>query len=258
RPSLQRRAWLLAPARHFSYVNPFPIPFPYDIDPPGPNDPPAAQSISVHLHTNAVLHIHDSKLHDTPRVLLGIAPTALRDCLPDCFPHLDVGDAFAVLGSEHGPASPEAVSAREELVDIISGYSVLATPKDANDSRAFPPWSLRYSRHQFGSWAGQLGDGRAVSILITPHPSDPSRSIELQLKGAGRTPFLRTVDGLAVVRSSISCPAMHAFRIPTTRVLSLPVQRERTESACILTRLAPSFIRIENFEAMIGPTNTVF
>ncbi|KAG6900226.1 hypothetical protein C0993_001295, partial [Termitomyces sp. T159_Od127] len=278
-PSLQRRARLLAPACHFSYVNPFPIPFPYDIDPPGPNDPPApdknayietwlAAREAVHErpspHPNAVLRIHDPKLRDTPRVLLGIAHTALRDCLP----HLDVGDAFAVLGSEHGPVSPEAVSAREELVDVLSGHSVLATPKDTDDSAAFAPWSLRYSGHQFGSWAGQLGDGRAISILVTPHPSDPSQSIELQLKGAGRTPFSRTADGLAVVRSSIReylcSEAMHALGIPTTRALSLislpslPVQRERTESACVLTRLAPSFIRIGNFEAMNGPTNMFF
>lgn len=183
-PSIQRRARLLAPPSHFSFVNPFAIPFPYDIDPPGPDDPPAADKNAyietwlaarepVHerppRHPNAVLRIHDPSLRDTPRVLLGIAHTALRDCLP----HLDVGDAFSTLGtpslsarsiSADRPASPDSVSARQELVDILSGYSVLATPKSSDDSAAFAPWSLRYSGHQFGTWAGQLGDGRAISI----------------------------------------------------------------------------------------------
>ncbi|KAG5718650.1 UPF0061 protein C20G4.05c [Termitomyces sp. T112] len=287
-PSLQRRARLLAAQSHFSFVNPFPFPFPYDIEPPGPDDSPVtdknayvetwlAAREAIHERSsqcpNAVLRIHDPKLRETPRVLLGVAETALRDCLPN----LDVGDTFSVLGepslsgesaNENGSASPEAVSAREQLVDILSGYSVLSTPESSDDSIAFAPWSLRYSGHQFGTWAGQLGDGRAISILVTPHPSDPTQTIELQLKGAGRTPFSRTADGLAVVRSSIReylcSEAMHALRIPTTRALSLislpslPVQRERTESACVLTRLAPSFIRIGNFEAMNGPANMFF
>ncbi|KAG6861361.1 hypothetical protein C0995_001094 [Termitomyces sp. Mi166 len=301
-PSLQRRARLLAPQAHFAFVNPFPVPFPYDIQPPGPDDPPLtdksayveswlAAREAVHerpSNSNAVLRIHDPKLRETPRVLLGVAETALRDCLPN----LDVGDAFSLLGTpslsdqspnKSGSTSPEAVSARQELVDILSGYSVLSTPKSNDDDTAFAPWSLRYSGHQFGTWAGQLGDGRAISIrehfflfvflgslsqVVTPHPSDPSQTIELQLKGAGRTPFSRTADGLAVLRSSIReylcSEAMHALRIPTTRALSLislpslPVHRERTESACVLTRLAPSFIRIGNFEAMNGPTNMFF
>jgi uncharacterized protein YdiU (UPF0061 family) len=85
---------------------------------------------------------------------------------------------------------------------------------------SFAPWSLRYSGHQFGAWARQLGDGRAISIRtclslfrlsvrtfqrlvadVTPHPSDPETTYELQLKGAGRTPFSRRADGLAVVTS---------------------------------------------------------
>lgn len=90
-------------------------------------------------------------------------------------------------------------------------------------SDIFAPWSLRYSGHQFGSWAGQLGDGRAITvgevfsiassscahashpnqIAVTEHPSDPLNTYELQLKGAGRTPFSRMADGLAVVRSSV-------------------------------------------------------
>ncbi|KAG6830658.1 hypothetical protein H0H92_015555 [Tricholoma furcatifolium] len=287
KPSLQRRARLLAPESHFSFVNPFPCPFPYDIEPSTDEtvtDKAAyieqwlADRDAVHERPStspSPLRIHDRKLSDQPRVLLGIAPSALRDCLPS----LDVGDAFSLIGTptlsdefsdqDTPHPDPAAVSARNELIDILSGHSVLATPKSHPDpATAFAPWSLRYSGHQFGTWAGQLGDGRAISILATPHPSDPSQVVELQLKGAGRTPFSRTADGLAVVRSSIReylcSEAMHALDIPTTRALSLvslpalPVQRESQESACVLTRLAPSFIRIGSFEALNGPANMFF
>ncbi|KAG6852250.1 hypothetical protein C0991_001571, partial [Blastosporella zonata] len=308
KPSLQRRARLLPPHCHFSFVNPFPSPFPYDIDAPGPDDPPVtdkAAYIEEWLAAREAIHerpssnpqrlrIHDPDpaLRKQSLVLLGVAETALRDCLPN----LDVGDAFAVLGApslsdeyaDEGDSqrsdNPDAVRARDELVDILSGQSVLATPKSVEDEHAFAPWSLRYSGHQFGSWAGQLGDGRAISIresflvptficpddpeVTTPHPRDPQQLVELQLKGAGRTPFSRSADGLAVLRSSIReylcSEAMHALHIPTTRALSLvslpslPVARERLESACVLTRLAPSFIRIGSFEALNGPANMFF
>ncbi|KAG6906297.1 hypothetical protein DXG01_014685 [Tephrocybe rancida] len=290
KPSLQRRARLLAPQSHFSFVNPLPVPFPYDIDPPGPDAPPVEDKGAYveewlakreatnerpvdERYPNAALRIHDPdpELRKQPVVLLGLAETALRDCLPN----LDVGDALAVLGApslsdEYGDEgdsqpsdNPDAVKARQELVDVLSGQSVLATPKDVEDKRAFAPWSLRYSGHQFGSWAGQLGDGRAISILTTPHPNDPNQLVEIQLKGAGRTPFSRSADGLAVVRSSVReylcSEAMHALNIPTTRALclfslpALPVSRERTESASVVARLAPSFIRIGSFEALNGP-----
>ncbi|KAK7690814.1 hypothetical protein QCA50_005914 [Cerrena zonata] len=88
---------------------------------------------------------------------------------------------------------------------------------DDGSSSPWAPWSLRYSGHQFGTWAGQLGDGRAISILATPHPENPDELVELQLKGGGRTPFSRGADGLAVVRSSIReflcAEAMHALGI---------------------------------------------
>jgi len=103
---------------------------------------------------------------------------------------------------------------------------------------------------------------------VTPHPSDPDLTYELQLKGSGRTPFSRSADGLAVLRSSIReylcSEAMQALNIPTTRALSLislpalPVIREREETGCVLTRVAPSFIRIGCFEAFNGPTNMFF
>ncbi len=111
-----------------------------------------------------------------------------------------------------------------------------------------------YSGHQFGVWAGQLGDGRALWLgeMATAHGP-----MELQLKGAGRTPYSRMGDGRAVLRSSIReflcSEAMQALCIPTTRALCvtgspLPVRREQIETAAVLTRVAPSFIRFGHFE----------
>ncbi len=107
-----------------------------------------------------------------------------------------------------------------------------------------------YSGHQFGVWAGQLGDGRA-------HLLGEVADQEVQLKGAGLTPFSRMGDGRAVLRSSIReflcSQAMHALGIPTTRALcvtgsDLGVQRETLETAAVVTRVAPSFIRFGHFE----------
>ncbi|KAG9093784.1 hypothetical protein FS749_013736 [Ceratobasidium sp. UAMH 11750] len=136
------------------------------------------------------------------------------------------------------------------------------------EEKGYAPWSLRYSGHQFGSWAGQLGDGRAISLLATPHPDDPMTTYEIQIKGGGRTPFSRGADGLAVMRSSVreflGAEAVHALGIPTTRSLSLidlpelPVERERLERASIATRVAPSFLRIGNFETFNPPHELFF
>ncbi|TFK72950.1 UPF0061-domain-containing protein [Pluteus cervinus] len=286
-PSLQRRARLLSAESHFSYVTPMPMPFPYDIDPPSPSDEVQnkgeyiekwlAQREAIHnekLSQTSPLRKYFPRNRDQARELIGLSETGLRDCLP----HLDVGDAFSLIGaptlansfSEEGDGAPSdsegEVAARRDLVDVLSGYAVLMN--NESESTSFAPWSLRYSGHQFGSWAGQLGDGRAISVLVTPHPSNPDLTYELQLKGAGRTPFSRSADGLAVLRSSIReylcSEAMQALGIPTTRSLSLislpalQVQREKAETACIFTRVAPSFLRIGCFEAFNGPTEMFF
>jgi uncharacterized protein YdiU (UPF0061 family) len=113
------------------------------------------------------------------------------------------------------------------------------------------PYASVYSGHQFGVWAGQLGDGRAI------HLGETAAGWELQLKGAGRTPYSRGGDGRAVLRSSIReflcSEAMHALGIPTTRALCLtasdgPVYREEAETAAVVTRAAPSFVRFGHFE----------
>jgi uncharacterized protein YdiU (UPF0061 family) len=116
------------------------------------------------------------------------------------------------------------------------------------------PLASVYSGHQFGQWAGQLGDGRAILLGELATPLGP---MEVQLKGAGRTPYSRMGDGRAVLRSSIReflcSEAMHALGIPTSRALCItgsdaPVRRETIETAAVVTRLAPSFIRFGHFE----------
>lgn len=124
------------------------------------------------------------------------------------------------------------------------------------------PFAMCYGGHQFGNWAGQLGDGRAINLGETIGPSG-DRWV-LQLKGAGPTPYSRTADGLAVLRSSlrefICSEAMHHLGVPTTRALSLvstgeQVMRDmfydgnpRAEPGAIVCRVAPSFVRFGNFE----------
>ncbi|KZT18291.1 UPF0061-domain-containing protein [Neolentinus lepideus HHB14362 ss-1] len=291
RPSVQRRSRIISPESHFSYVTPFPIPFPYDIKPPedpefakdqmkwverwlsdreANHEQPLAPSV---VPASSGLRKFCSENSGTRRELIGLSETGIRDCLPQ----LHVGDAFSILGSptlahslkdEDTPESSEEDKlVRTELIDVLAGHAVLMSGEGESE-RPFAPWSLRYSGHQFGVWAGQLGDGRAVSILVVPHPSEPNTTYELQLKGAGRTPFSRSADGLAVVRSSIReflcAEAMYALGIPTTRSISLislpaiPVARERIESACVLTRAAPSFIRIGSFEAFNPPAGMFF
>src|SRR5690606_27210838 len=124
------------------------------------------------------------------------------------------------------------------------------------------PFAANYGGHQFGHWAGQLGDGRAVT-LGEAVAADGSRH-ELQLKGAGPTPYSRHADGRAVLRSSVReflcSEAMHHLGVPTTRALSLVATGEevvrdmfydghpRPEPGAIVCRVAPSFTRFGTFE----------
>jgi uncharacterized protein YdiU (UPF0061 family) len=124
-------------------------------------------------------------------------------------------------------------------------------------NRALPgsePLAAIYAGHQFGVYVPQLGDGRAILLgeAVGPHGR-----WDVQLKGAGRTPYSRMGDGRAVLRSSIReylcSEAMHGLGIPTTRALSIvgsdaPVVRETVETAAVVTRLAPSHVRFGSFE----------
>jgi uncharacterized protein YdiU (UPF0061 family) len=119
------------------------------------------------------------------------------------------------------------------------------------------PLSAVYSGHQFGVWAGQLGDGRAILLGEAPASSLAANTLELQLKGAGKTPYSRMGDGRAVLRSSIReflcSEAMAALGIPSTRALCVigsdqPVIRETIETAAVVTRMSPNFVRFGSFE----------
>lgn len=116
------------------------------------------------------------------------------------------------------------------------------------------PIATVYSGHQFGAWAGQLGDGRAH---LLGDASGPQGVWEIQLKGSGRTPYSRMGDGWAVLRSSVreylASQAMVGLGIPTTQALALVasddvVVRETPETAAVVTRIAPSFVRFGHFE----------
>ncbi len=126
------------------------------------------------------------------------------------------------------------------------------------------PYAACYAGHQFGNWAGQLGDGRAITL--GEWEKTDGKSIELQLKGAGPTPYSRRGDGRAVLRSSVReylmSEAMYHLGIPTTRALSLvrtgdQVMRDlfydghpALEPGAIVLRTAPSFLRFGNFEML--------
>lgn len=180
---------------------------------------------------------------------------------------------YAALGSEF--SLPVAVSPLPD--PVLVAYSAdaaalvgLTAPRTAQEERAWAlafgghdPGLCRHSRatvyagHQFGNWAGRLGDGRALLLGEWDDASGGYRSWEVQLKGSGPTPFSRMGDGWAVLRSSIReflcSEAMAALGVPTTRALcvvgsSRPVQRERQETAAMVTRLSPSFVRFGHFE----------
>jgi serine/tyrosine/threonine adenylyltransferase len=143
----------------------------------------------------------------------------------------------------------------DEFVQVFAGNRLLP---------GMDPFAMCYGGHQFGNWAGQLGDGRAIN-LGEVLGRDGSRWT-LQLKGAGPTPYSRTADGLAVLRSSVReflcSEAMHHLGVPTTRALSLigtgeHVMRDmfydgrpRAEPGAIVCRVAPSFLRFGNFEIL--------
>jgi len=188
KPSIQRRSRAVSAQSHFSFTSPLPVQFPYRLqlpDPPPPDEerlnhierklaelepleeyplPPAARVSRYKKFA--------SSNRDPERVLVGLSEAGWRDCVPG----LDIGDAFSVIGKpsllpsegekESMEGTEEEVAVRQELVDVSSGHSMVV-PFDESGNPVSGPWSLRYSGHQFGSWAGQLGDGRAISICMS-------------------------------------------------------------------------------------------
>jgi len=168
------------------------------------------------------------------------------------------------------PSHPELIHASEEVAELV-GIS-----KDEIQSEEFlnafsgkdilpgtQPYAMCYAGHQFGNWAGQLGDGRAINLTEI---ENNNQFYTLQLKGAGKTPYSRTADGLAVLRSSIReylcAEAMHYLGVPTTRSLSLILSGDQVlrdilyngnpayEKGAVVCRVAPSFIRFGSFEML--------
>ena len=143
--------------------------------------------------------------------------------------------------------SNEDIQSREFL-EFVTGNSVLKNSK---------PFAMCYAGHQFGNWAGQLGDGRAINL-------GEIKDWAVQLKGSGPTPYSRTADGLAVLRSSVReylcSEAMHHLGVPSTRALSLSLTGDKVlrdvmyngnpahEKGAIVSRVAESFLRFGNFE----------
>jgi len=181
----------------------------------------------------------------------------------------------SVEGAMWSPVTPTPVAAPALLAWSSPVAEALGLSAEQVESAAFAevfggnatiagsaPWATNYGGHQFGHWAGQLGDGRALSLAEVVTPS--GARAELQLKGAGPTPYSRRADGRAVLRSSIReflcSEAMHGLGVPTTRALSLvatgdPVWRDmfydghpRQEPGAVVCRVAPSFVRFGHFE----------
>ena len=146
----------------------------------------------------------------------------------------------------------EADSKSDSFLNVFTGNTVYPGTK---------PYAMCYGGHQFGNWAGQLGDGRAINLFEVNHNNN---QWVLQLKGAGETPYSRTADGLAVLRSSIReylcSEAMHHLGVPTTRALSLALTGDMVlrdvmyngnpayEKGAVVCRVSPSFLRFGNYE----------
>jgi len=180
----------------------------------------------------------------------------------------------AVVGAAWSPCAPTPVRSPRLLASSAEVAAQLGLSPGVMQSEALlgvlagnAGWpggrcvATNYGGHQFGNWAGQLGDGRA---LLVGELHGPGGRFELQLKGAGPTPYSRRGDGRAVLRSSIReflcSEAMHHLGIPTTRALSLVVTGEQVvrdmfydghpeeEPGAIVCRVAPSFLRFGHFE----------
>jgi uncharacterized protein YdiU (UPF0061 family) len=155
------------------------------------------------------------------------------------------------LGDYLGIRRPEEVTGL--VAEVLGGNKTLP---------GMQPYAARYGGHQFGHWAGQLGDGRAITLAEII--ATDGRRQELQLKGAGKTPYSRTADGRAVLRSSLReflcSEAMYHLGVPTTRALSLVATGEivirdmfydgnpEPEPGAVVCRVAPSFVRFGNFQ----------
>ncbi|HTH75569.1 MAG TPA: YdiU family protein [Trinickia sp.] len=205
-----------------------------------------------------------------PSARIASLTEALSAARPNAFASL--GGAFYTRLPASPLRDPYVVGFSDEAARVLGlDPAIVSEPGFAelfigNATREWPqaalPYAAVYSGHQFGVWAGQLGDGRALSLGELEHGGV---RYELQLKGAGRTPYSRMGDGRAVLRSSIReflcSEAMHHLGIPTTRALAVigsdqPVRREEIETAAVVTRVSESFIRFGHFEHFYAADRT--
>jgi len=173
-----------------------------------------------------------------------------RVCRPELVAYSrEMAESLGMCRGPRDDQAPESVP----FAEIFCGNRLLP---------GMDPFATCYGGHQFGSWAGQLGDGRAINLGELIDVSGQRQT--LQLKGAGLTPYSRTADGLAVLRSSIReflcSEAMHHLGVPTTRALSIVATGEevvrdmfydghpRVEPGAVVCRVAPSFTRFGSFE----------
>jgi uncharacterized protein YdiU (UPF0061 family) len=168
-------------------------------------------------------------------------------------------------------AKPQLVAYAQEVADLLDLSPELCTSDDFTQvftgnrlAQGMESYATCYGGHQFGEWAGQLGDGRAINLGEVINQRGERWA--LQLKGAGATPYSRRSDGLAVLRSSVReflcSEAMYHLGVPTTRALSLTLTGEsvirdmfydgnpRTELGAVVCRVAPSFTRFGSFQIL--------
>ena len=213
--------------------------------------------------------------------MIAISEKEFKNAFTESFEGDDSGDRTPrqTPGKLYSKASPTPVAAPELLgwsinlaekleiknpsqidIDILAGNTV--TP-------SMFPHAACYAGHQFGNWAGQLGDGRAITL---GEWSSKNGIFELQLKGAGPTAYSRHADGRAVLRSSVReflmSEAMHHLGVPTTRALSLVSTGDKVlrdmfyngnpgyEPGAIVSRISPSFLRFGNYELLAAQRET--
>ena len=159
-------------------------------------------------------------------------------------------------------ASPETAAVLDLAPSELDSAEFARVLAGAATPARWRPWAQCYGGHQFGSWAGQLGDGRAISLAETVNAQ--GQRWELQLKGAGLTPYSRRADGRAVLRSSlrefVASEAMGWLGVPTTRALSLVATGDgvvrdmfyngnaRLEPGAVVCRVARCFVRFGSFQ----------
>jgi uncharacterized protein YdiU (UPF0061 family) len=189
----------------------------------------------------------DANVSNTRRQVFEAAFSFVSPRVPSHPTLIHVADEVAQLV---GISEAEARSL--DFLNLVSGSSVYPETK---------PYAMAYAGHQFGNWAGQLGDGRAINLFEI---LNNNQRWTLQLKGAGETPYSRTADGFAVLRSSIRehlcSEAMYYLGVPTTRSLSLVTTGDKVlrdvlyngnaayEDGAVVCRVAPTFIRFGNFQ----------